>query len=146
MDKLHEKYITELNGKQFADDGDKSLFTVGEPLPRTKLEFRVVLDNPTSIRDFHRKLESPDLGGDDKPKESDKKRSHGFSRSKTYKVAINSVGVIPIDAGDRILIFIKILSFFKRQSEMLYSNRMRPNSKPGDNGAQMGTWFAGVVF
>ncbi|KAL2511722.1 Protein argonaute 4 [Abeliophyllum distichum] len=95
MKNLQEEFITELNGKEFAYDGDKNLYTVCEPLPRAKLEFRVVLLNPMSIR----KLESADLGGDDNPKESVKKRSRGFSRFKTYKVAINLVGVIPIDAA-----------------------------------------------
>ncbi|KAL2454601.1 Protein argonaute 9 [Abeliophyllum distichum] len=95
MKNLQEEFITELNGKEFAYDGDKSLYTVCEPLPRAKLEFHVVLLNPISIR----KLESADLGGDDNPKESVKKRSRGFSRFKTYKVAINLVGVIPIDAA-----------------------------------------------
>ena len=49
LDRVHETYDTELAGKKFAYDGEKSLFTVG-PLPRNKLEFTVVLEDVTSNR------------------------------------------------------------------------------------------------
>lgn len=49
IDKVHETYNSELAGKDFAYDGEKSLFTVG-PLPRNKLEFTVVLEDITSNR------------------------------------------------------------------------------------------------
>ncbi|KAH7859832.1 hypothetical protein Vadar_005992 [Vaccinium darrowii] len=47
IDTVHETYDTELAGKDFAYDGEKSLFTLG-PLPRNKLEFRVVLEDVMS--------------------------------------------------------------------------------------------------
>lgn len=49
LDRVHQTYDTELAGKEFAYDGEKSLFTVGA-LPRNKLEFTVVLDDVTSNR------------------------------------------------------------------------------------------------
>ena len=49
LDRVHETYDTELAGKEFAYDGEKSLFTVGA-LPRNKLEFTVVLEDITSNR------------------------------------------------------------------------------------------------
>lgn len=49
MDKVQETYESELNGKDFAYDGEKSLFTIGS-LPRNKLEFEVVLEDVTSNR------------------------------------------------------------------------------------------------
>ena len=48
IDRVHETYDTEF-GKDFAYDGEKSLFTVG-PLPRNKLEFTVVLEDVLSNR------------------------------------------------------------------------------------------------
>ncbi|KAL2497839.1 Protein argonaute 4 [Abeliophyllum distichum] len=93
LDKVHETYSSDLNSKYFAYDGEKSLFTIGS-LPRNKLEFTVVLDDVSS----NRKLDSGDLGGPGSPSEGDKKRSRGFSRSKTYKVAINFAAKIPTQA------------------------------------------------
>lgn len=49
IDRVHETYHSELDGKDFAYDGEKSLFTVGA-LPRNKLEFTVVLDEILSNR------------------------------------------------------------------------------------------------
>ena len=49
LDRVQETYDTELAGKEFAYDGEKSLFTVG-PLPRNKLQFTVVLEDVTSNR------------------------------------------------------------------------------------------------
>lgn len=49
IDRVHETYSSELGGKDFAYDGEKSLFTAG-PLPRNKLEFTVVLEDVTSSR------------------------------------------------------------------------------------------------
>lgn len=49
IDRVHETYDSELGGKDFAYDGEKSLFTVG-PLPRNKLEFTVVLEDVSSNR------------------------------------------------------------------------------------------------
>lgn len=49
LDRVHETYDTELAGKDFAYDGEKSLFTIGS-LPRNKLEFTVVLEDVISNR------------------------------------------------------------------------------------------------
>lgn len=49
IDKVKETYDSELNGKDFAYDGEKTLFTVGS-LARNKLEFTVVLEDVTSNR------------------------------------------------------------------------------------------------
>ena len=49
IDRVHETYRSDLDGKDFAYDGEKSLFTVGS-LPRNKLEFTVVLEDVTSNR------------------------------------------------------------------------------------------------
>lgn len=49
LDRVRDTYDSELGGKEFAYDGEKSLFTVGS-LPRNKLEFTVVLEDVTSSR------------------------------------------------------------------------------------------------
>ncbi|KAI3989962.1 hypothetical protein MKX01_003665 [Papaver californicum] len=49
LDRVQETYASKLAGKDFAYDGEKSLFTVG-PLPQTKLEFTVMLDEMSSNR------------------------------------------------------------------------------------------------
>lgn len=46
---MRETYEAELDGKDFAYDGEKTLFTVGA-LPRNKLEFTVVLEDIPSSR------------------------------------------------------------------------------------------------
>ncbi|KAH7861984.1 hypothetical protein Vadar_033370 [Vaccinium darrowii] len=49
IDKLYQTYSSELGEKQFAYDGEKSLYTVG-PLPQNKLEFAVVLEESFAKR------------------------------------------------------------------------------------------------
>lgn len=49
IDRVQETYDSELNGKDFAYDGEKTLFTLGT-LARNKLEFTVVLEDVTSNR------------------------------------------------------------------------------------------------
>lgn len=49
MDRVQETYSSELSGKDFAYDGEKSLFTIGS-LPRNKMEFTVVLEDVSSSR------------------------------------------------------------------------------------------------
>ncbi|KAL0387712.1 UNVERIFIED_CONTAM: protein argonaute 4A [Sesamum radiatum] len=93
LDKVHDTYVSELAGKRFAYDGEKSLFTVG-PLPRNKLEFTVVLEEISS----NRNLGSGSHGADGSPDEIDRKRSRGQRRSKTYKVSINYAAKIPMQA------------------------------------------------
>ncbi|KAJ7949449.1 Argonaute family protein [Quillaja saponaria] len=91
MDKVYETYSSDLQGKDFAYDGEKSLFTLGS-LPCNKLEFTVVLDDISSNR--VRRDGSP--GGS--PNESDKKRFRRPYHSKTYKVEISYAARIPIQA------------------------------------------------
>ncbi len=61
IDRVKETYDTELAGKDFAYDGEKSLFTVGS-LPRNKLEFTVVLEDVQSNRYTFRVCDSFILG------------------------------------------------------------------------------------
>lgn len=49
LDKLYQTYSSELAGKRFAYDGEKSLYTVG-PLPQNKMEFTVVLEESSAKR------------------------------------------------------------------------------------------------
>lgn len=49
MAKLYQTYSSELSGKQFAFDGEKSLYTVG-PLPQNCFEFMVVLEESIARR------------------------------------------------------------------------------------------------
>ncbi|KAK4477948.1 hypothetical protein RD792_017213 [Penstemon davidsonii] len=93
LDRVHETYDTELAGKEFAYDGEKSLFTVGS-LPHNKLEFTVVLENVTSNRNNGNA--SP--GGHGSPNESDKKRLRRPYHSKTFKVEISFAAKIPMNA------------------------------------------------
>ncbi|KAB1226561.1 Protein argonaute 4 [Morella rubra] len=93
IDRVQETYDSELAGKDFAYDGEKSLFTVG-PLPRNKLEFTVVLEDVQSNRNNGNC--SPDGYGS--PNESDKKRMRRPYRSKTFKVEISFATKIPMQA------------------------------------------------
>ncbi|KAL6979305.1 Protein argonaute-4 [Sarracenia purpurea var. burkii] len=91
IDRVHETYDTELAGKDFAYDGEKSLFTVG-PLPRNKLEFTVVLEDISS----NRSNGNCSPGGS--PKENDRKRLRRPYQSKTFKVEISFAAKIPMQA------------------------------------------------
>ncbi|KAF5447285.1 hypothetical protein F2P56_032850 [Juglans regia] len=93
IDRVQETYDTELAGKDFAYDGEKSLFTVG-PLPRNKLEFTVVLEDIQSSRNNGNR--SPD--GQGSPNESDRKRMRRPYQSKTFKVEISFAAKIPMQA------------------------------------------------
>ncbi|GFZ13050.1 argonaute family protein [Actinidia rufa] len=90
IDRVHETYDTELAGKDFAYDGEKSLFTVG-PLPRNKLEFTVVLEDISSNRNNGNR--SPGS-----PNENDRKRQRRPYQSKTFKVEISFAAKIPMQA------------------------------------------------
>ncbi|KAJ7964879.1 Protein argonaute like [Quillaja saponaria] len=91
IDRVKETYDTELAGKEFAYDGEKSLFTVGQ-LPRNKLEFTIVLEEITSNRNNGNC--SPN--GHGSPNESDKKRVRRPYNSKTFKVEISFAAKIPM--------------------------------------------------
>ncbi|KVH87597.1 Argonaute/Dicer protein, PAZ [Cynara cardunculus var. scolymus] len=92
LDRVHETYDSELAGKEFAYDGEKSLFTVGA-LPRNKLEFTVVLENVTSNRNNGNA--SPPHGS---PNDTDKKRIRRSYQSKTFKVELSFAAKIPMQA------------------------------------------------
>ncbi|XP_057526284.1 protein argonaute 4B-like [Amaranthus tricolor] len=94
LDRVQETYDTELSGKSFAYDGEKSLFTVGA-LPGNKLEFTVVLDEVTSARNNNGNA-SPD--GRDDPNEGDRKRVRRPYHSKTFKVELSFAAKIPMQA------------------------------------------------
>ncbi|KAG6605852.1 Protein argonaute 4, partial [Cucurbita argyrosperma subsp. sororia] len=93
IDKVHETYHSELAGKDFAYDGEKSLFTVG-PLPRNKLEFTVVLEDVSSNRNNGNC--SPE--GPGSPNDGDRKRMKRPYRSKSFKVEISFAAKIPMQA------------------------------------------------
>nr|ACZ04920.1 argonaute 4-like protein [Pelargonium x hortorum] len=90
IDRVQETYDTELAGKDFAYDGEKSLFTVG-PLPRNKHEFIVVLEDVSSNRVNGNA--SPDAGDG-----NDRKRMRRPFHSKTFKVEISFAAKIPMQA------------------------------------------------
>lgn len=97
IDKVHETYESELGKKDFAYDGEKSLFTVGA-LPRNKMEFTVVLDS-VSPKSFGSKTNgSGSAGGNGSPNESDRKRLRRAPQSKTFKVEISFAAKIPVQA------------------------------------------------
>ncbi|XP_030520851.1 protein argonaute 4-like [Rhodamnia argentea] len=93
IDKVQSTYSSELAGKDFAYDGEKSLFTIGA-LPRNKLEFTVVLEDVTSSRNHGNS--SPD--GHGSPNDSDRKRLRRPYQSKTFKVEISFAAKIPMQA------------------------------------------------
>lgn len=92
IDRVHATYDTEF-GKDFAYDGEKTLFTVGA-LPRNKLEFTVVLEDVTSARNNGNA--SPDAQGS--PNEADRKRVRRPYQSKTFKVELSFAAKIPMKA------------------------------------------------
>ncbi|KAL8145998.1 hypothetical protein AgCh_003945 [Apium graveolens] len=93
LDRVHETYKAELEGKDFAYDGEKSLFTVGA-LPRNKLEFTVVLEDISSNRSNGNS--SPHADGS--PNENDRKRLRRPYQSKTYKVEISYAAKISMQS------------------------------------------------
>ncbi|XP_017606709.1 protein argonaute 4 [Gossypium arboreum] len=93
IDRLHETYKNDLDGKNFAYDGEKSLFTIG-PLPNNKLEFTVVLEDVAPTRNNGNA--SPD--GQDSPNGRERKRLRRPYHSKTFKVEISYAAKIPMQA------------------------------------------------
>ncbi|XP_049343049.1 protein argonaute 4-like [Solanum verrucosum] len=92
LDRVHETYHAELAGKDFAYDGEKSLFTIGS-LPRSRFEFMVVLNDITSNRNIG--TSSTGRHGSP-PNEADRKRLRRPYQSKTYKVKISLADKIPM--------------------------------------------------
>ncbi|CAI0397266.1 unnamed protein product [Linum tenue] len=93
LDKVQQTYSSELSGKEFAYDGEKSLFTIGQ-LPLNKHEFTVVLEEVTSARNNGNA--SPDAQGS--PNDTDRKRMRRPYNSKTFIVQINFAAKIPMQA------------------------------------------------
>jgi eukaryotic translation initiation factor 2C len=91
LDKVQSTYAADLAGKQFAYDGEKTLFTIGA-LPRNKLEFNVVLEDVTSSR--NKGNNSPEGS----PNEADRKRIRRPYQSKTFKVEISFAAKIPMQS------------------------------------------------
>ncbi|KAG9157269.1 hypothetical protein Leryth_004931 [Lithospermum erythrorhizon] len=93
LDRVQETYGSELADKEFAYDGEKSLFTVGA-LPRNKMEFTVVLEEMSSSRNTG--PGSPKGGSS--PNDADRKRLRRPYNSKTFKVEISFAAKIPMQA------------------------------------------------
>ncbi|KAJ0469097.1 putative post-transcriptional gene silencing PAZ-Argonaute family protein [Helianthus annuus] len=87
LDMVQNVYNSEMGGKGFAYDGEKTLFTVGA-LPGTKLEFPVLLENLSSNRTARGGISD----------EVDTKRSRRPPQSKSYTVKISYATKIPIQA------------------------------------------------
>ena len=90
---VHETYMSDLDGKDFAYDREKSLFIIGS-LPRNKLECTVVLEDIT----FNKNNRNASHGGYDSPNAHDKKRLRWPYQSKTFKVEISFVAKISMQA------------------------------------------------
>ncbi|KAM5580524.1 protein argonaute 16 [Rosa sericea] len=83
MDRLYHTYSMEFDGKKFAYDGEKSLYTFG-PLPLHKLNYTVVLEESVS---------RPHETGSSSVTEKRMKRS---IQSKTFNVEISYAAKIPL--------------------------------------------------
>jgi len=92
IEKLQQTYAAELANKDFAYDGEKSLFTIGA-LPQVKNEFTVVVDDVSTGK-------TPANGspGNDSPPGSDRKRIRRPYNTKTYKVELSFAARIPMSA------------------------------------------------
>ncbi|KAJ0984406.1 hypothetical protein J5N97_002762 [Dioscorea zingiberensis] len=90
MEKLYQTYSSELAGKSFAYDGEKSLYTVG-PLPQNHFEFVVLLEGSSARY----------LGGSpdgESPSGGGRKRSKRSHLVKTYKVVLTYATKIPMSS------------------------------------------------
>ncbi|XP_020102433.1 protein argonaute 16-like [Ananas comosus] len=88
IDKLHQYYSSELAGKEFVYDGEKTLFTLG-PLPQNNFEFKVILEE-SSARGAGG---SP---GNGSPTDGDRKRFRRSQLSREFKVGISYAAKIPL--------------------------------------------------
>ncbi|XP_077242191.1 protein argonaute 4A-like [Tasmannia lanceolata] len=93
IDRVQQTYDTELDRKDFAYDGEKSLFTIGA-LPQNNFEFTVVLEDISS----NRVPANGSPGGNDSPGEGDRKRLRRPYQSKTFKVEISFAAKIPMQS------------------------------------------------
>ncbi|VAH24068.1 unnamed protein product [Triticum turgidum subsp. durum] len=95
LDKLQHTYRSELADKDFAYDGEKSLFTIGA-LPQINNEFIVVLEDIGSG-----KTAAGSPGGNNNngsPGGGDQKRVRRPYQAKTFKVELNFAATIPMAA------------------------------------------------
>ncbi|ONK63090.1 uncharacterized protein A4U43_C07F11320 [Asparagus officinalis] len=93
IDKLRQTYDSEIGNKDFAYDGEKSLFTLGS-LPQVKNEFTVVLENTSS----NRAAGNGSPRGNESPGENERKRTRRPYQTKAYKVELNFAAKIPMQA------------------------------------------------
>ncbi|PAN17712.1 hypothetical protein PAHAL_3G150900 [Panicum hallii] len=93
IDKLQQTYHCELSNKDFAYDGEKSLFTVGA-LPQVNNEFTVVLEDTSTVKTAANG--SPE--GNDSPGGGDRKRVRRSYQPKTFKVELTFAAKIPMSA------------------------------------------------
>ncbi|KAL6990564.1 hypothetical protein U1Q18_040966, partial [Sarracenia purpurea var. burkii] len=84
--KLFQTYSSELAGKRFAYDGEKTLYTVGS-LPQNKLEFTVLLEE--SFAKHGNPSHDGSSGGNGK-------RSKRLFQSKSFQVEISYAAKIPL--------------------------------------------------
>ncbi|WVZ71614.1 hypothetical protein U9M48_020181 [Paspalum notatum var. saurae] len=91
IDKLRQTYAAELANKDFAYDGEKSLFTIGA-LPQRNDEFTVVVEDSSTGK-------TPANGSpNDSPPGGDRKRVRRPYNTKTYKVGLSYAAKIPMSA------------------------------------------------
>ncbi|TVT97533.1 hypothetical protein EJB05_57220, partial [Eragrostis curvula] len=98
MDKLQQTYCSELSDKEFAYDGEKSLFTVGA-LPQVNNEFTVVLEDVSTGKT----AANGSPGGNDSPGGSDRKRMRRPYQTKTFKVELCFAAKIPMSAIGQVI-------------------------------------------
>ncbi|RVW23267.1 Protein argonaute 16 [Vitis vinifera] len=94
IDRLYLTYSSELAGKKFAYDGEKSLYTVG-PLPQNNFEFTVVVEELLARRHVLCPIANGSPGANGSPSGNGKRPKCSF-RSKTFKVAISYAAKIPL--------------------------------------------------
>ncbi|XP_019438722.1 PREDICTED: protein argonaute 16 isoform X1 [Lupinus angustifolius] len=91
INRLSQTYSSELGGKSFAYDGERTLCTVGS-LPLDKFEFKVLLEESYAK---HSSTENPGANG--KPHEETKRSKRSF-QSKTFIVEISFAAKIPLQS------------------------------------------------
>ncbi|OAY67541.1 Protein argonaute 16, partial [Ananas comosus] len=88
IDKLHQYYSSELAGKEFVYDGEKTLFTLG-PLPQNNFEFKVILEESSA-------RSAGGSPGNGSPTDGDRKRFRRSQLSREFKVGISYAAKIPL--------------------------------------------------
>ncbi|KAL5215474.1 hypothetical protein ABZP36_006875 [Zizania latifolia] len=87
IDKLQQTYHSELSDKDFAYDGEKSLFTIGA-LPQVNNEFTIVLEDVATGK----------TATNGSPGGGDKKRARKPYQTKTFQVELCFAAKIPMSA------------------------------------------------